>query len=120
MVIIPITIVVVITIIIIVIIVIIVVSTLAVQAYGHLREFSHMIHLLRAASSGPGPAKPNLYSYNAAIGALCRVGNLSRALRLEHEMVSSVSTSQTLMHLKFVRPAWRQLIALYVIGWDLV
>lgn len=47
-----------------------------------------MMHLLRAASSGSHAAKPSLRTYNAAISALCRVGHLSRALRLEHEMVS--------------------------------
>lgn len=63
--------------------------TALIQAYGHLMEFTHMMHLLRAAASGTGPAQPNLRTYNAAISALCRVGHLSRALRLEHEMVAA-------------------------------
>lgn len=60
-------------------------------------EFTHMMHLLRAAASGTGPARPNLRTYNAAISALCRVGHLSRALRLEHEMVSLMKVLCTLL-----------------------
>ena len=53
-----------------------------------------MMHLLRAASTGHGPAQPNLRTYNAAISALCRVGHLTRALRLEHEMVSIMKVAK--------------------------
>ena len=63
-----------------------------------------MMHLLRAASTGHGPAQPNLRTYNAAISALCRVGHLTRALRLEHEMVSIVTLAKVVqLHLQSCR-----------------
>lgn len=60
----------------------------SVQAYGHTMDFTRMIHLLRASWNAPNSAKPNLLTYNAAISVCSRVGQLGRAIRLLHEMVS--------------------------------
>ena len=71
-----------------------VVSVDVVQAYGHLMEFTHMMLLLRSSFSTSSSVKPNLRTYNAAISALCKVGHLTRALRLQHEMVSLSAASR--------------------------
>ena len=68
------------------------------QAYGHTFDFSKMVHLLRASWTTPNAIKPNLLTYNAAISACCRVGNVGRASRLLHEMVCAKSCLHVLHH----------------------
>ena len=60
------------------------------QAYGHTMDFTRMVHLLRASWDVPDTARPNLLTYNAAIGVCCRVGHLGRGMRLLHDMVGAL------------------------------